>query len=106
FGQHSSYADLQSYDIIAQAMSGMMSINGPVGSNGMRVGFSIGDIAAGMFAAIGVISRLYDKAANNATGAPPLDISMITCQLAMLENAYARSLNTDENPAPLGSRHP
>ena len=106
FGQAGRYSKSPSYDIIVQAMSGMMSINGPAGSNGMRVGFSIGDIAAGLFATIGVLSRLYDRDVHKTAPAMPLDISMLTCQLALLENAYARSLNTNDNPAPIGSRHP
>ncbi len=106
FGQTGRYAGNPSYDIIVQAMSGMMSINGPLGSSGLRVGFSIGDIAAGLLATIGIISRLYERDVAGAADSRPLDISMLSCQLALLENAYARFLNSDEVPAPLGSRHP
>ena len=83
-----------------------MSINGPQGSSGMRVGFSIGDIAASLFAAVGILARLYERDAGGKAGQKPLDISMLSCQLALLENAYARFLNSTEVPVPLGSRHP
>ncbi len=106
FGQTGRHSRNPSYDIIVQAMSGMMSINGPLGSSGMRVGFSIGDIAASLFATIGILARLYERDAGGTTDQKPLDISMLSCQLALLENAYARFLNSTEVPAPLGSRHP
>jgi crotonobetainyl-CoA:carnitine CoA-transferase CaiB-like acyl-CoA transferase len=106
FGQQGRYAQDPSYDIVVQAMSGMMSINGPIGSNGMRVGFSIGDIAGGLFAAIGILARLYDRDRSAASHGNSVDVSMLSCQLALLENAYARFLNAGEMPAPIGSRHP
>ncbi|MDQ2067743.1 CaiB/BaiF CoA-transferase family protein [Xinfangfangia sp. CPCC 101601] len=106
FGQTGSHAEYPAYDIIAQAMSGVISVNGEENTKGVRVGFSIGDIAAGMFATIGILHRLYERdAAGQAPGAP-LDISMVGCQVALLENAYARHLNAGDRPAPMGSRHP
>ena len=106
FGQSGRHSRNPSYDIIVQAMSGMMSINGPLGSSGMRVGFSIGDIAASLFATVGILARLYERDAGGQGEQKPLDISMLSCQLALLENAYARFLNSTEVPVPLGSRHP
>jgi len=106
FGQSGRHSSNPSYDIIVQAMSGMMSINGPLGSSGMRVGFSIGDIAASLFGTVGILARLYERDAGGQADQKPLDISMLSCQLALLENAYARFLNSTEVPVPLGSRHP
>jgi crotonobetainyl-CoA:carnitine CoA-transferase CaiB-like acyl-CoA transferase len=106
FGQAGELAKHPAYDIVAQAMSGMMSINGARGAEGVRVGFSIGDIAAGLFAAIGILGRLYERDVQGAHRAVPLDISMVGCQVALLENAYARYLNAGQVPEPLGSRHP
>lgn len=106
FGQTTALAKYPAYDIVAQAMSGMMSINGSMGEQGVRVGFSIGDIAAGLFAAIGILGRLYERDAQGLHNNVPLDISMVACQVALLENAYARYLNAGEVPVPMGSRHP
>ena len=106
FGQKGEFSKYPAYDIVAQAMSGMISINGSSGSQGVRVGFSIGDIAAGLFAAIGILGRLYERDARGNHVKLPLDISMVGCQVAMLENAYARFLNAGEVPSPMGSRHP
>jgi crotonobetainyl-CoA:carnitine CoA-transferase CaiB-like acyl-CoA transferase len=106
FGQETALAKRPAYDIIVQALSGMMSINGPEGGPFCRVGFSIGDIAAGLFATIAVLDRLYERDCRGVERPEPIDISMLACQLAVLENAYVRYLNTGTVPQPLGTRHP
>lgn len=106
FGQTGSLARRPAFDIIVQAMSGMMSINGPEGGPLCRVGFSIGDIAAGLFATIAILDRLYERDCRDVERPAPIDISMLACQVALLENGYARYLNTGKLPQPLGTRHP
>jgi CoA:oxalate CoA-transferase len=108
FGQSGSLSDRPAYDIIVQAMSGMMSINGPLGGPATRVGFSVGDIAAGLFAAVGILERLYRRDAHGGGEEKPLalDVSMLACQWACLENAFARYLNAGIVPEPIGSGHP
>ena len=106
FGQDALLAKRPAFDIIVQAMSGMMSINGPEGGPFCRVGFSIGDIAAGLFATVAILDRLYERDCASVERPAPIDISMLACQVALLENAYARYLNTGEVPQPLGTRHP
>ena len=106
FGQEGSLAKRSAFDIIVQAMSGMMSINGPEGGPLCRVGFSIGDIAAGLFATVAILDRLYERDCRGVERPAPIDISMLACQVALLENAYARYLNTGKVPQPLGTRHP
>lgn len=106
FGQKGSLSDRPAYDIVVQAMSGMMSINGELGGSPTRVGFSVGDISAAMFAVIGILQRLYERDAQGKDTIGHLDVSMLACQWACLENAFARHLNTGVVPGPIGSRHP
>jgi crotonobetainyl-CoA:carnitine CoA-transferase CaiB-like acyl-CoA transferase len=106
FGQESAMAKRPAFDIIVQALSGMMSINGPENGPLCRVGFSIGDIAAGLFATIAILDRLYERDCRGVARPAPIDISMLACQVALLENGYARFLNTGKLPQPLGTRHP
>ena len=106
FGQQGSLSKHPAYDIVVQAMSGMMSINGPVGGPPTRVGFSVGDISAALFTTVGIMERLYRRDAGSEKNLPPLDVSMLACQWACLENAFARYLNAGVVPRPLGSRHP
>ena len=106
YGQEGSLSGLPAYDIAVQALSGMMSVNGPMGGPATRVGFSIGDIAASLFATVGILERLYQRDARGAPTTDPLDVSMLACQWACLENAFARYLNAGIVAAPIGSRHP
>jgi len=85
-------------------MGGIMSLTGHPGTPPTRVGSSIGDLTAGLFAAIGIASALYDR---ETTGkGMKVDVGMLDCQVAILENAIARHVATGEIPGPLGSRHP
>ena len=81
-----------------------MSVTGQPNSEPTRVGTSIGDITAGLFTAIGINAALYDR---QKTGKGMyIDVSMLDCQIAILENAIARYLAKNEIPKPMGSRHP
>ena len=90
--------------MVVQGMGGLMSVTGQPNSEPTRVGTSIGDITAGLFTAIGINAALYDR---QKTGKGMfIDVSMLDCQIAILENAIARYLANNEIPKPLGSRHP
>ncbi|MFT7532611.1 MAG: CoA:oxalate CoA-transferase [Gammaproteobacteria bacterium] len=106
FGQTGSLSHRPAYDIVVQAMSGMMSINGELGGDPTRVGFSVGDIAAALFTTIGILQRLYERDAKGSQQTSHLDVSMLACQWVCLENAFARYLNAGIVPGPIGSRHP
>ena len=106
YGQTGSMSKRPAYDIAVQALSGMMSINGPMGGPATRIGFSIGDIAASLFATIGILERLYQRDARQCAETDHLDVSMLACQWACLENAFARYLNAGIVAGPIGSRHP
>jgi CoA:oxalate CoA-transferase len=104
FGQTGPLATRPAYDLIAQAMGGLMSLTGEPGGAPTRVGTSIGDLAAGLFTAIGVLSALHDRARSGE--GRHVDVAMLDCQVALLENAIARYETTGEVPGPIGSRHP
>ena len=104
FGQTGPLKGLPAYDMVVQGMGGLMSVTGHPNSEPTRVGTSIGDITAGLFAAIGINAALYDR---QKTGKGMyIDVSMLDCQIAILENAIARYLSKNEIPKPMGSRHP
>ena len=104
FGQTGPLKELPAYDMVVQGMGGLMSVTGHPDSEPTRVGTSIGDITAGLFTAIGINAALYDRQ-KSGKGAY-IDVSMLDCQIAILENAIARYLSKDEIPEPMGSRHP
>ena len=104
FGQTGPLKELPAYDMVVQGMGGLMSVTGHPGSEPTRVGTSIGDITAGLFTVIGINAALYDR---QKTGQGTyIDVSMLDCQIAILENAISRYLSKKEIPEPMGSRHP
>jgi len=104
FGHTGPHSKRPAYDMVVQAMGGIMSITGQPGGEPTRVGMSIGDIGAGLYTTIGMVTALYDR---ERTGqGRKLDIGMLDCQIAFCENAIARFGATGEIPGPLGGRHP
>jgi CoA:oxalate CoA-transferase len=104
FGHTGPHATRPAYDMVVQAMGGIMSITGQPGGEPTRVGMSIGDMAAGLYTTIGVNAALYDRATTGE--ARKIDVSMLDCQIALMENAIVRYSATGEIPGPLGGRHP
>ena len=104
FGQTGPYANRPAYDVIIQAMGGISSITGNPGESPVRVGSSIADLSAALFGAIGILAA-WGNAKGTGLG-QHVDVSMLDCQMAMLENAIARYYIEDSIPGPIGSRHP
>ncbi|HWO93878.1 MAG TPA: CaiB/BaiF CoA-transferase family protein, partial [Dehalococcoidia bacterium] len=77
---------------------------GEPGGRPVRPGLSLGDIAAGLFAAIGILAAVHER--ERSGEGQMLDISMLDCQIAILENAYMRYFATGKPPEPIGTRHP
>ncbi len=104
YGQTGPYSQRPAYDAVVQAMGGIMSITGQADGVPTRVGTSIGDIAAGLFCAIGILAALQERARSGL--GQMVDVAMLDCQVAILENAISRYEFTGEIPRPIGNRHP
>jgi CoA:oxalate CoA-transferase len=104
FGHTGPYSKRPAYDMVVQAMGGVMSLTGHPGGPPTRVGTSTGDLTAALFATIGITTALYDR---ERTGhGQKVDVAMLDSQVAVLENAISRYVATGEVPGKLGSRHP
>ncbi len=104
FGQSGPYAERPAYDLIVQAMGGLMGITGAPGGPPVRAGYSIGDLGAAVWTAVGMLAALFERERSGVGQC--LDMSMLDSQVALCENAIARYFATDEIPGPIGSRHP
>jgi crotonobetainyl-CoA:carnitine CoA-transferase CaiB-like acyl-CoA transferase len=103
FGQDGPYRERPAYDMIVQAMSGGMSLTGEPGRTAVRSGIPLGDLSAGMYAAIGSLAALEER---RKTGTGKfIDISMLDCQVAMLTYQAAYYLHSGEVPGRQGSGH-
>jgi CoA:oxalate CoA-transferase len=104
FGQTGPDSLKPAYDILAQARGGMMSITGYENCPPTRVGMSLGDITASLFTAIGINAALFHR--EKTSFGQRIDVSMLDCQVAILENALSRYQAEGVSPKPLGNRHP
>jgi CoA:oxalate CoA-transferase len=104
FGHSGPLSDLPGYDMVVQAMGGVMSLTGWPDAPPARVGTSFGDLGAALFAAVGIVSALY-KRSQNAQGMR-VDIGMLDCQAALMETALARFDVEARVPTRTGDSHP
>jgi CoA:oxalate CoA-transferase len=104
FGRTGPYCRRPAYDLVVQALSGLMSITGHDAEHPARVGTSVSDIFAGIFSALAITASLARRG-RTERGAD-LDLAMLDCTVAVLENAVSRYVVTGETPRPLGTRHP
>src|SRR5690606_11980841 len=103
FGQHGPLYDRPAYDMIVQALSGVMSLTGEEGRPAVRLGIPAGDMVAGMYASIAINAAL----AARERGEPGchIDVSMLDCQLAMLSYQSTYALIAGITPQRQAARH-
>jgi crotonobetainyl-CoA:carnitine CoA-transferase CaiB-like acyl-CoA transferase len=104
FGSYGPYAQRPGYDIIAQAMGGLMSITGPKGSAPTRCGNAMGDILGGMNLAIGILAAVN---ARQVIGhGQRVDVALVDSVVASLENAFTRYFDSSAIPERNGNMYP
>jgi formyl-CoA transferase len=103
FGQTGPYAQRPGYDLIAQGLSGVMSVTGEPDGNPVKCGIPIGDLSAGLFCAVAILSAVY---ARERTGhGQRIDTSLFEGALALSIWETAELWGTGQVPGPLGSAH-
>ena len=104
FGHTGPYANRPGYDALIQAMGGVMSLTGEPEGEPMKVGVSIADMMAGMYAGMSILAAVRHQ---HLTGeGQHIDISMLDTKVAWLANQGMNYLATGENPPRLGNLHP
>ena len=104
FGQDGPMSGAAAYDLVVQALSGIMSITGSEESGPTRLGESFGDLVAGLFAAWGISTALLSARASGL--GQHLDVAMFDSMLAMLPTAHSQLQSTGLTPPRVGNRHP
>lgn len=103
FGSSGPAYKRPAFDQVAQAMGGGMSITGENADHPVRAGIPIGDLGGGMFAVMGILSALMER---NASGrGQHVDISMLDCQVSMLNYMATMYFLSGEDPEPIGNSH-
>jgi len=104
FGEEGPYRARPGFDTIAQAMGGLMSVNGMPGQGPVRAGIPVADLCSGLFAAIGILIALLDR---EATGEGQwVRTSLLQAQVAMLDFQAATWLVDGKVPGQTGNDHP
>ncbi|MEE9140996.1 MAG: CaiB/BaiF CoA-transferase family protein [Alphaproteobacteria bacterium] len=104
FGQTGPYAERAGYDVLVQAMGGIMSVTGEPQGAPQKVGVGIADIMAGMYAAVAILAALRHR---DRTGeGQHIDMALLDTQVAWLGYVAQNYLVSGEVPGRLGNRHP
>jgi formyl-CoA transferase len=104
FGQDGPYRDRPGFDQIAQGMSGLMSVTGAPGKGPMRTGAAIADVAAGLYAALGIMTALLERETSGK--GQWVQSSLLQSGIALLDFQAARYLMKGEVPPQVGNDHP
>lgn len=103
FGSDGPGAKRPAFDQVAQAYGGGMSITGTDPENPVRSGIPTGDLGGGMFAVMGVLAALNER--HQSGCGQHVDISMVDCQISMLNYMATMYFLSGKNPYPLGNGH-
>ena len=104
FGMTGPLRDRPSFDIVLQALSGALSVNGEPGRPPTKLGIPLGDLVGGINGPIGILGALYER---SVTGRGRLiDVSLFDGMIGMLGYIAQLAFFTGEDPKPLGCEHP
>ena len=104
FGQEGPYRDRPGYDQIVQGMSGLMWLTGTAESAPLRVGIPIGDLLAGYFCALGILTALLEREVSGR--GQKVETSLLEALTGSLSFQAAKFVNTGEVQPPVGNHHP
>lgn len=102
FGPEGAYANMPAFDIVIQAIGGVMSINGDADGPPTKSGIAVGDLGGGLFSCIGILAALEHR---RKTGkGQELSVSMLECALSMMMDEAHEFWGTQGQPPRSGSR--
>lgn len=103
YGETGPSAHKKGVDLIMQAEGGIMSVTGPEGGPPVKVGQAIGDIGAGLYNVIGILTALYERETSGE--GQKFSTNLFGTIVSFLEEYIPRYTMTGENPSPYGRRH-
>lgn len=99
-------AERPAYDLVAQAVSGLMSVTGEPDGTPTKVGVALLDLAAGLQAAIGALAALLGRERGRTPQPPHIGVSLVEAGVTGLTNVLANLLASGEEPRRWGNGHP
>jgi crotonobetainyl-CoA:carnitine CoA-transferase CaiB-like acyl-CoA transferase len=104
FGQTGPYKDKPGYDLLVQAMGGLMSITGATDGEPMKVGVAVADIFTGLYATVAILAALNERRTSGE--GQHIDLSLLDVQIATLANQGMNFLASGKAPQRHGNAHP
>ncbi|MDE0747984.1 MAG: CoA transferase [Porticoccaceae bacterium] len=103
FGSDGPGSRRPAFDQVAQAMGGGMSITGIDRQQPVRAGIPIGDLGGGMFGVMGILAAVIERERSGV--GQHVDISMLDCQVSMLNYMATMHFLSGDDPYPIGNSH-
>lgn len=103
FGLSGPLKDKPSFDVVNQALTGAMSVNGELGGESIKMGLPMGDLVGGMFAPAAILSALYER--QNTNKGRLIDVSLFDGMMGMLGYLPQLAWFEGKDPKPVGSNH-
>lgn len=103
FGAEGPYRDLPAFDLVLQALGGGMSVTGPPDGPPVRMGLPVGDLAGGVFAALGVVTALLHRARTGV--GRHVDLALLDVQVSLLTYLAGYHWADGRVPGPQGNGH-
>jgi glutaryl-CoA transferase len=104
FGQTGPYKDKPGYDLLVQAMGGLMSITGAPDGEPMKVGVAVADILTGLYATVAILAALNERQTSGK--GQHIDLALLDVQVATLANQGMNFLVSGKVPQRHGNAHP
>lgn len=104
FGMTGPLKDRPSFDIVLQALSGAMSVNGDPGGLPTKLGIPLGDLIGGINGPTAILAALHER--HNTGRGRLIDISLLDGMMGMLGYLAQLAFFNGEDPKPVGSQHP
>lgn len=104
FGKASPHGDKPAFDIVVQALSGIMSVNREPGQAPNKLGIPMGDLAGSIFSVFGILAALHER---NATGkGRQVEVAMLDSLISLQGYLSQIYFVSGQTPEPVGTRHP
>jgi crotonobetainyl-CoA:carnitine CoA-transferase CaiB-like acyl-CoA transferase len=104
FGQTGPYKDKPGYDLLVQAMGGLMSVTGAPDGEPMKVGVAVADILTGLYATVAILAALNERRTSDK--GQHIDLALLDVQVATLANQGMNFLVSGKVPKRHGNAHP
>ena len=103
FGLQGPSANKTSFDLVAQGIGGGMTLTGEADGRALRSGIPIGDLGGGLYAVIGILAAIRAREVTNR--GQLVDISMVDCQVGLLNYMATMYMMSGEQPGRAGNAH-